>query len=226
MTVRAELTVPARESSLGAPVADAGGSIVFGRVVPLGESESPHVWVDRTTDPYLAIDGSDSDGIQAVDCLHAAGTARLYRIDCDLPTDDLFATIRRNRVQLLEAVCTPEHWQLRLQATSSERLSAFRQECERRSITFRLDRLVEPTPPDRRPGGPTDRQYEALRLAVENGYYDIPRTASLRELGAELDVSHQAVSYRLRRGIKRLVEDAGTGVSDGEVMALASRPPG
>jgi predicted DNA binding protein len=52
----------------------------------------------------------------------------------------------------------------------------------------------------------TGPQREALVLAVERGYYDIPRRCSTAELAAVLGVSDQAVSERLRRGIATLVE--------------------
>ena len=41
--------------------------------------------------------------------------------------------------------------------------------------------------------------------AFEAGYYNIPRDVTSEELAAELDVSHQALSERFRRGHKQLV---------------------
>jgi predicted DNA binding protein len=43
-------------------------------------------------------------------------------------------------------------------------------------------------------------------LAYERGFFDIPRRATAADLAAELDVSRQAVSERLRRGYAALVE--------------------
>ncbi|SIR87622.1 helix-turn-helix domain-containing protein [Natronorubrum thiooxidans] len=45
----------------------------------------------------------------------------------------------------------------------------------------------------------TETQYETICKAHELGYFDIPRQITLKELAAELDVSHQALSERLRR---------------------------
>jgi predicted DNA binding protein len=44
-------------------------------------------------------------------------------------------------------------------------------------------------------------------LAVRRGYYDIPRRTSMGELAAELGISDQAVSERLRRAIVALVRN-------------------
>ncbi|WP_394349503.1 helix-turn-helix domain-containing protein [Natronococcus pandeyae] len=47
--------------------------------------------------------------------------------------------------------------------------------------------------------GLTTPQREALACAVRHGYFEIPRRISLEELAAELGVTHQALSERLRR---------------------------
>lgn len=45
----------------------------------------------------------------------------------------------------------------------------------------------------------TDQQRATLRLAVERGYFDVPRRATAADLAEELDVSASAVSTQLRR---------------------------
>ena len=51
----------------------------------------------------------------------------------------------------------------------------------------------------------TEQQYDTLTRAVEQGYYDVPREMNAKELADELDISHQALSERFRRGTKNLV---------------------
>lgn len=77
----------------------------------------------------------------------------------------------------------------------------------RRNAGFRLHRLTrdgESEPPG---DGLTDRQHEALRIAYERGYFDIPRRASLEEVAEELDIAPSSVSERLRRAQTRLIEE-------------------
>ena len=52
------------------------------------------------------------------------------------------------------------------------------------------------------------KQAETLRLALETGYFDVPRDVTLQDLADELGVSDQTVSERLRRGIATVVDDA------------------
>ncbi len=53
--------------------------------------------------------------------------------------------------------------------------------------------------------GLTDSQREALLAALEAGYFEEPRNATLGDLAADLDISQPAASGLLRRGIRRLV---------------------
>ena len=52
----------------------------------------------------------------------------------------------------------------------------------------------------------TRKQEEALRLAHEEGYFAVPRGASLADLGEEIGVSSQSVSERLRLGLAIVLE--------------------
>ena len=45
----------------------------------------------------------------------------------------------------------------------------------------------------------TDRQREVVALAADLGYYDVPRTATLEDVAAELGVAASTVSDHLRK---------------------------
>lgn len=53
----------------------------------------------------------------------------------------------------------------------------------------------------------TESQREALRLAYEHGFFEVPRETGLAEIADRLDISTQAVSERLRRGQAKLVAE-------------------
>ncbi|MDJ1431658.1 helix-turn-helix domain-containing protein [Halostagnicola sp. A-GB9-2] len=67
----------------------------------------------------------------------------------------------------------------------------------------RLGRVGEPEEPG---NGLTDPQREALRIAYEMGYYEIPRGASLEAVADELEISPSSLSERLRRAQTHLIE--------------------
>lgn len=53
--------------------------------------------------------------------------------------------------------------------------------------------------------GLTEAQREAILLALEAGYFNEPRGATLGDIADELDISKPSASRLLRRGIRRLV---------------------
>lgn len=53
--------------------------------------------------------------------------------------------------------------------------------------------------------GLTDAQQEAILAALDAGYFEEPRAASLGDVADELGISQPAAGGRLRRGIRRLV---------------------
>jgi predicted DNA binding protein len=54
----------------------------------------------------------------------------------------------------------------------------------------------------------TDRQFEALAVAHDAGYYAVPRAGSLATVAEELDISESAASTLLRAAEQALVEAA------------------
>lgn len=56
----------------------------------------------------------------------------------------------------------------------------------------------------------TAAQREALELAVERGYFMVPRESTVEDLAAELGISDSAVSQRLRRAMATLLESSTT----------------
>jgi predicted DNA binding protein len=50
-------------------------------------------------------------------------------------------------------------------------------------------------------------RFALLALAVERGYYDVPRRISLAELARRSALSDEAVSRRLRHETRRLVSE-------------------
>lgn len=53
----------------------------------------------------------------------------------------------------------------------------------------------------------TEKQREAVRAAVEGGYYETPRRTDLSGLCEEIDVSRSAISQRLNAVERKLVEE-------------------
>lgn len=53
----------------------------------------------------------------------------------------------------------------------------------------------------------TDDQQDILAVAFDRGYYKVPRRVTLSGIADEFDVSHQALSERLRRAHENLINN-------------------
>lgn len=107
---------------------------------------------------------------------------------------------------LLRAETNRDDWHLTIRFSSHDQFEAFRAYLTDEGITFQLENLTRATAPQQFMGGLTAAQRDALVAAVENGYFAIPRETTLEEVADELDVSTQAASERVRRGVEQFVE--------------------
>ncbi|WP_254271852.1 helix-turn-helix domain-containing protein [Haloarcula marina] len=96
-------------------------------------------------------------------------------------------------------------WVLSVWMPDRAGLADFWDYAQQNEIDIELLRVNEYASPADTDAGLTDSQREALLVAVETGYFEEPRNATLSEVAADLDISQPAASGLLRRGIKRLV---------------------
>jgi hypothetical protein len=100
----------------------------------------------------------------------------------------------------------PSGWRQSGWFAHHEAFDAFR-EFWQHNADFHLHRLTREGGSEPPGDGLTDNQREALRIAYERDYFDIPRGASLEDVADELDISPSSVSERLRRAQTQLIEE-------------------
>ncbi|MDY6819020.1 MAG: helix-turn-helix domain-containing protein [Halobacteriales archaeon] len=107
-------------------------------------------------------------------------------------------------IQQLSA--THQGWECRFTFPSREEFAAFQEVCARQDVDVTLDRIYVREAPSLPSGaGLTAAQREILLAALEAGYFEIPRDASLADVGEVVGISGNAASERLRRGMRTLV---------------------
>ncbi|MEF8786173.1 MAG: helix-turn-helix domain-containing protein [Haloarculaceae archaeon] len=207
MSVIAELQIPSADFELGRILSiDGMSSIELESLVPTGDATVPLFWV------YNAGRDSFVEKVQRHPTVNDASEVdvfedrTLFTLDWDANLDHVFRGINEYEGQLLSAVGTPGMWEFELRFPDHDTLSEFTAHCEDAQISVELTRVYNPTDPDVGPWyGLTEPQREAITLAVEQGYYDIPRDCTTQELADQLGISDQAVTERLRRAIVALV---------------------
>ena len=208
MSIIATVESPASELGLAETFAAVPGlSFRAEQAVARGDDAVlPNLWTDCDDPETLSAALAADDSVAAAEPLDAAGSSRLYRIEW--ADRSAFADLLdRARTTLLDARGRDGRWTLRLRFAEREALSAAVERAERAGRSLAVRRIHES---DSRSdsAGLTDCQYEAIRLALADGYYEVPRRADLTALADQLGVSHQALSERLRRGHSVLAADA------------------
>jgi predicted DNA binding protein len=209
MSVVAELHVAAEQFELGRILAPAGETrLELERVVPTGDAGVLLLWAYETDAEEFVTSVRNYPSVDSFEELDRFESGTLYTLHWDAESDHFFDAVCRERASLLRATAADGTWRFELRFHSHDSLSAFQRHCENARIRYDVRRVSAAEEPTVRPwNGLTERQREALVLAVETGYYDIPRRRSTVDLAEELGISDQAVTERLRRAIVALTTD-------------------
>lgn len=121
----------------------------------------------------------------------------------------------------LSADRSGDGWRLQLRFPDQESVQQYAEFCRENELPLELRRLYRADDDGRDAHGLTELQRETMLAAVEAGYFSVPREISTEELAERLDVSHQAVSERLRRGTETLIRSTLGDPDDGAEEQVA-----
>lgn len=210
MVILVEGTVPPSEFVLNHTLSRLPNvEIECERMVQGGErSVLPLLWVryaDREeVEAVLAADPS----VENVTCIAALDGEYLFQMEWVGHIGLLLQMLTNGQATVLDAYGRNEHWRFRVMYPDREHHARTLEFAGEHGLTFDVTSVREVS------GGPagrldlTDEQYEALVLAAQRGYFEVPRATTLDELAEEMGISHQALSERLRRSFRSLVGGA------------------
>ena len=208
MSVIAGFSVSADEVVFGQALAGTETRIELTQFIPVEEQFVPYFWKERDGDTEQ-FEGTARDHPAVEDLVELDGRveAALYRIDWNPDAANGFLDALREHDVLVEEASTNhgEEWFFRLRAFGQDELSGFQSECHNNDIHIDVHRMVHNpdsgshSKHDRALVGITPKQHEAIELAVEWGYFQVPRESSVAELAKEIGITRQAFSRRLQR---------------------------
>lgn len=207
MSLFAEFRVPATEFALHRTLDQLPDAVLeIDRVAASEELLTPYFWVSGVDlDAFEAAAGADPS-VENLRRLDEFEEATLYRASWTKNVDTIVYAYTHVDATVLEAKGEAGHWIIRMRFDGHEPLENFCAYTERRDISFGLNRLYEIS--HARSGsqyGLTEKQHEALITAWEMGYFEEPRETTLEAVAAELDITRQSLSQRLRRAEHALV---------------------
>ena len=209
MSVIAEVTIPSAAFELGQILRVEGPTqVTLETMVPLGGRPTPFIRIRNDARESFERSVRDHPSVNDIQLVDTHDDETLYSLDWEPSDASLLRTIPDLDAVLLDATGDADAWCLELRFPTHEALSAFQDYYVEEDIDVSINRIYNPTKPDADPWyGLTPPQRETLADAVEAGYYSLPRQISTQELADSFDISDQAVTERLRRGISTLVRN-------------------
>ncbi len=214
MSVILEFTVDG-EFALGRVLGETTDqTIELERIVPVDATVMPFFWIENGDERELEASVQASDYIEHLHVLDRVGDRTLYRVEWTGKYEGLIEGIADTGGTILEARSNGE-WRFRLRFADHQHLADFYAFCTDHDIAIRVERVfaLAEESIQSRAFSLTDEQREALLLALERGYFSTPREVKMTDLAAELDISQQAFSDRLRRGEEKILRNALLGPS-------------
>lgn len=212
-----ELTIPPDEFVLAETLeALPEAEIACERVVESGyESVLPLIWVRGVEREDLDAAFADDPSVERATLLTGADDRWLYQMRWDDTVEFVAGLTTDPRTTIVDFRGPGPEWSLRLLYASREELSDSIACHETGDVSFEVASIQQLGGESSRElvsragadAELTSKQATALQAAHEHGYFAVPRESCLTDLAADLDVSHQTLSERLRRGSRELIED-------------------
>lgn len=213
----ATLTIPAADFALRDTIAALDGVAFDLERVVAHESERvmPLVWASGAERSAFERAFDDDPSVAAFDLLAALDDEHLYHMEWTDRIEALVHLLVEENGTILAAASANGQWHLRLLVPERGALARTHEVCKAAGLTVDIARIYAlDEGRDERYYGLTDEQREAIALAAEHGYYEIPRETTAQDIADDIGISHQALSERIRRGHGNLIGTA-LAITDG-----------
>lgn len=210
MSVIAEFSIPTTEFALRETLEQCPDlTFEVDRVVAHdAEHVLPFVWVsDEEIEELTSILEGDPS-VERVELLTEVDDERFYRLEWASEARVIGHMVIEHDAIVQRATATDGIWTMRVLFSDRSDVSATYEFAQSHGLTLTLEQLYGVDDTRQVRFGLTDSQHETLVEGYERGYYDVPREVDQSDLADALDISHQALSERLRRGAKSLIENA------------------
>jgi len=214
--VKLQLTIPSSDLSFGDFLQQTGSQVEFQQFVPIGERPLPYLLVESPDIAAFEHTLEQSQGVESISRMGDEGDRALYRIEWKQRPNGFFQALAEHDLVLERAVGADDQWSFRLRGPS-DALSPFWETLHEQDISNTVERIQDIEQPANNPFGLTDKQREAIELAFEEGYFEVPSETNLTDLAERLEITRQSFRRRLNRGLSNLLRHTVlTDLSDAE----------
>ena len=167
----------------------------------------PLIWVRGANGETVQTTLSDDSSVSSASRIASYENESLYKMEWKRDVELAVQMITEDEATILDLYGTSDGWRLRSMFPDRDTLARTVEFCENHGLGFDVRRVRKMNVVPSSRWGLTDEQYEALRVAWDAGYFGVPREADLGDVADRLDISHQALSERLRRGHTNLIKE-------------------
>jgi len=195
VSVIADFSVPAEDFPLGYLLeVRPGVQVRLESVVPTGGSAIPYFWVESRDAEAVETALRETPIVDAVFVVNEVNGETLFRVDWTEEVNGFIDALSDSRAVVLDGQGHGNDWTFRIRFDEHDTLSTFYRSVSENGIAITLEGLRDSVDGTTGEFDLTDQQYEALRIALEAGYFAVPRESTLVELADQLDISDFAVS--------------------------------
>ncbi|MFC7202958.1 helix-turn-helix domain-containing protein [Haloferax namakaokahaiae] len=202
-----ELRCPVGSVYLGPVIEQLNVEITFVQSVPVAPVPIPYFYVRGSAVEQVDALLEDHDRVTCFELLSARPTERLYQCSWRPQREGLVSTVHQCDGIVRKMRGSASGWLTSIFFPTHELATSFYQRCRERDHDVEILRVQRggfgSYSPDREL---SEKQLEAVRLAYERGYFETPTETTLAELADNFDISEQALSQRLRRATRRMVQ--------------------
>ncbi len=209
MSVFAEFHIPTEVLALEQTFENAPETVIeVERVVAATDILTPYFWVS-TSDLDRFEEAAKADtSVENLEQVDTFEDAALYRANWTENVESIVYAYTNIGALILEATGSADVWELQMRFDDHDRLRQFQEYCVEHGLPYDLQRLHDiSNPKTSSQYDLTDKQHTALMTAWEAGYFETPREATLEDLASDLEISQQALSNRVRRGLNTLISN-------------------
>jgi predicted DNA binding protein len=167
----------------------------------------PYVWASGTDRATIEDALHDDPSVEDIGLLTDNDDHWLYEMRWTDQIHSLVQLLIEEDSTVLTAFGKEDRWDLRVLFPDRDALSRTYECYEDSGLSVTLRRVYDHDDARAKQYSLTDEQQEALTTGFENGFFEIPRSITQNELADELDISHQALSERLRRAYGNMVHE-------------------
>lgn len=186
-----------------------GVQIRLDSMIPTGDAVIPYFWVETPDIEAIEAALADSPLVESARLVDRIGDEALFRVTWGEDIDGVIEAIAETDCVILSGTGHGDHWSFELRFSEYDDLARFFQRINEKNIPVTIEEVHNSVDHAGQPRSLlTTDQAEAIKVALEEGYFDVPRRITLVELGERLNISDSAVSQRIRRGLSKVLEVA------------------